>query len=76
MIHTGRFAFRAPIHGPESSFCCWTAGQGLEGKYRFFHTSVWGSVLPHPIFVILADLTLPDSHHMVLCQGVPWYATL
>ena len=30
--HTGAIAFRAPAQGLESSFCCWTAGQGLAQK--------------------------------------------
>ena len=35
MIHLGISYFRAPTHGLESSFCCWTAGQGLAEKECF-----------------------------------------
>ena len=35
MIHTGTSAFGAPNQGLESSFCCWTAGQGLAQKECF-----------------------------------------
>ena len=36
IIHIGQLAFRAPHQGLESSFCCWTAGQGLAQKECFF----------------------------------------
>ena len=38
MIHTGTLASRAPNQGLESSFCCWTAEQGLAQKGCFLFT--------------------------------------
>ena len=35
IIHIGILVFRSPNQGLESSFCCWTAGQGLAQKERF-----------------------------------------
>ena len=37
MMHIGILACRAPNQGLESSFCCWTAGQGLARKEHAFH---------------------------------------
>ena len=45
MIQVGISVFRAPNQGLESSFCCWTAGQGLAQKECYFHRHRY---LSHP----------------------------
>lgn len=35
-IYIGTLVFRAPNQGLHSSFCCWTAGQGLAQKECHF----------------------------------------
>ena len=36
-IHVKLLASKTPNQGLESSFCCWTAGQGLVQKECLFH---------------------------------------
>ena len=60
----GRWAFEAPNQGLGSSFCCWTAGQGLAPKECFFSQTPVSAVFHSHVVVVIIIII---SFIMVCC---------
>ena len=56
-IHVKLLVSRTPNRGLESSFCCWTAGQGLAQKECLFHRHQYETILSIHDNIIEHDTT-------------------